>query len=92
MADEGNLVDATNDPSTFPAADIDNELNPAKGKDFQVDSQSSKVAKEKLKRSEKKQRPKDDPMQTLKRSIIISGVILVVVGAAFAITKKMKEK
>ncbi|KAL9236230.1 hypothetical protein vseg_010928 [Gypsophila vaccaria] len=95
MADEGSLIDATNDPTSFPPAkNIENELNPAKNDDFQVDSQSTNVSKEKWNRAraEKKQRPKDDPMQTLKKSIIVTGVILVVVGAAFAITKKMKEK
>lgn len=33
-----------------------------------------------------------DAAQTLKKTIIISAVIVAVAGAAFAITKKMKEK
>ncbi|XP_057252277.1 uncharacterized protein LOC104898349 [Beta vulgaris subsp. vulgaris] len=41
---------------------------------------------------EKKQCAKKDPMQTLKTTIIVSGVILALAGGVFAITKKMKEK
>ncbi|KMT06773.1 hypothetical protein BVRB_7g159330 [Beta vulgaris subsp. vulgaris] len=96
MADEETLVDATND-ATFPPADIDGELNPGKDKDlFKVDSVSSQVAKEPIKprkpAKEKKQCAKKDPMQTLKTTIIVSGVILALAGGVFAITKKMKEK
>ena len=40
----------------------------------------------------KKQCPKNDPMQAFKTTIIVSGIVLAVAGAIFAITKKLKEK
>ncbi|KAJ1379836.1 hypothetical protein SESBI_46554 [Sesbania bispinosa] len=44
-------------------------------------------AKQKKKETEKK-----DALQTLKSAVIISGIVVAVVGAAFAITKKLREK
>lgn len=41
---------------------------------------------------EKKQCASNDPTQTLKKTIIISGVILALGATVFAIAKKMKEK
>jgi len=36
--------------------------------------------------------PMRDPVQALKTTLIVSGVILAVAGAVFAVTKKMREK
>lgn len=41
---------------------------------------------------EKEREKKDDALQTLKTTIIVSGVILAVAGAVIAITKKLREK
>lgn len=35
---------------------------------------------------------KKDALQTLKSAIIVSGIVVAVAGAIFAITKKLKEK
>ena len=43
-------------------------------------------------KQKKKEREKKEALQTLKSAIIISGIIVAVAGAAFAITKKLREK
>lgn len=92
MADEG-ISDGA-----FPAADVDEVLSPARNKYFNVDPISSQVDQDiKKERAEaasrkKKCREEKEAMQTLKTTIIVAGVILAVAGAAFAITKKLKEK
>ncbi|KAI4348952.1 hypothetical protein L6164_009612 [Bauhinia variegata] len=87
-----------NDDQKFPAADVDEELNPGKQNKVQVDSVSSEIAvsmeineQTEAKRS-KKEREKEETLHTIKSAIIISGIIVAVVGAAFAITKKLREK
>nr|DAD28846.1 TPA_asm: hypothetical protein HUJ06_030314 [Nelumbo nucifera] len=87
---------------TFQPADADGELNLQKTKDFPVDPVSSKVtttnnelmehAKAEQKMEEEKEKEKKDATQKLKSTIIISGVVVAVIGAIFAITKKLREK
>ncbi|KAL6514351.1 hypothetical protein OROHE_019093 [Orobanche hederae] len=86
----------------FPSVDAEKELNPGVDKDFQVDPISSDVAKtkeieeqikaKKIELEEHKQKKKKESMQSLKTTLIVSGIIVAVVGAVFAITKKLKEK
>ncbi|KAJ9181377.1 hypothetical protein P3X46_009514 [Hevea brasiliensis] len=84
--------------STFPPADVDKELHPGHNKKIEVDSVSSDIATSKhLKEQEEakqkqKERDKRDAMQTLKKTILVSAVIAAVAGAAFAITRKLREK
>ncbi|XP_002530327.2 uncharacterized protein LOC8263184 [Ricinus communis] len=90
-------TDGASDASTFPAADLEKELNPGQNKNFEVDTVSSDIAaskeiKEREADTQKKEREKRDTMQTLKTTILVSAVIAAVAGAAFAITKKLKEK
>ena len=42
--------------------------------------------------SERKDQEKKDDLQSLKTMIIVSGIVVAIVGTAFAITKKLKEK
>ncbi|OMO82267.1 hypothetical protein CCACVL1_11999 [Corchorus capsularis] len=82
---------------TFPAADINGELNPGANKYFEVDSTSSEIAtskeiKDRFEEQEKKEKKKKDSMQTLKTTILISAAVVAVAGAAFAIAKKLREK
>lgn len=44
------------------------------------------------KKKEKEKKEKRDSVQTLKTTVIISGVIVALVGAIFALTKKLREK
>lgn len=39
----------------------------------------------------KKEKGKNDPMQTFKTTMIVSGVVIVVLAVALAVSKKMKE-
>ncbi|KAJ0027277.1 hypothetical protein Pint_36039 [Pistacia integerrima] len=86
------------DGGKFPAADIHGELNPAQNMDVNVDPVSSQITnslqiKKNAEAAEKKnQNAKRDAMQKLKSTIIISAVIVAVSGAAFAVTKKLREK
>ncbi|XP_021908586.1 uncharacterized protein LOC110822721 [Carica papaya] len=88
---------ASSDES-FPEAAVREELNPGDNKDFKVDPVSSEIStsmeiKEQTEAAEiKKAKEKKDAMQTLKRTILISAVVVAVAGAAFAITKKLREK
>lgn len=52
------------------------------------------IFKERVEAEEKQKArgKKDDALQTLKTTIIVSGVILAVAGAIIAITKKLREK
>ncbi|XP_054800964.1 uncharacterized protein LOC129305073 [Prosopis cineraria] len=84
-----------NSDKTFPPADIDGELNPEANRQVQVDPISSEVAafnKEQAEAKLKKEREQKEAMRTLKSAIIIAGIVAAVAGAAFAITKKLKEK
>ncbi|KAJ7971569.1 putative Transmembrane protein [Quillaja saponaria] len=83
----------------FPPADIDGELNPGKQKSFEVDPISTKVETTKeIKKEEaeatrkKNEREKKGAMQTLKSAIMVSGIVVALAGAVFAITKKLREK
>lgn len=44
-----------------------------------------------VKGEEKKDKGKNDPMQTFKTTMIVSGVLIVVAGVALAISKKLRE-
>ncbi|GFY93392.1 hypothetical protein Acr_08g0017880 [Actinidia rufa] len=97
--EEPNEIPQGSDPDkTFPAIDVDKELNPGRNTNFEVDPVSSQVAatKEIQEQSEaartQKEREKKDALQTLKSAIIISAIAVAVAGAIFAITKKLKEK
>ncbi|CAH8268397.1 unnamed protein product [Arabidopsis lyrata] len=82
------------DTTTFPEGDAEAELNPGQNKNFEVDPVSSEIAAEKVQKNVEKRenaKAKRDAAQTLKKTIIISAVIVAVAGAAFAITKKLKE-
>ncbi|XP_019082485.1 PREDICTED: uncharacterized protein LOC109125295 [Camelina sativa] len=82
------------DTTTFPEGDAAAELNPGQNKNFQVDPVSSEIASEKVQKIVEKRenaKAKRDGTKTLKKTIIISAVIVAVAGAAFAITKKLKE-
>lgn len=51
------------------------------------------ILKEEVAATEKKKEiEKKECLDKLKSAIIISGIVVAVVGAAFAITKKLKEK
>ncbi|TMW87907.1 hypothetical protein EJD97_019294 [Solanum chilense] len=83
---------------SFPAVDAEKELNPQTNKEFQVDSVSSQVAsslekeaKEKLDKM-KSEKDRKDAIQNFKTAMIISGVVVAVAGAIFAITKKLRER
>ncbi|XP_073317322.1 uncharacterized protein [Primulina huaijiensis] len=82
----------------FPVADVQRELNPGLDKNFQVDPISSDVAaskeiQEQIEGTKKAtEQENKDAMQSFKTSIIVSGIIVVVVGAVFAIAKKLREK
>ncbi|CAE6076011.1 unnamed protein product [Arabidopsis arenosa] len=82
------------DATTFPEGDAEAELNPGQNKNFEVDPVSSEIAADKVQKIVEKRenaKAKRDAAQTLKKTIIISAVIVAVAGAAFAITKKLKE-
>ncbi|OMO68344.1 hypothetical protein COLO4_29710 [Corchorus olitorius] len=94
------MADPISNNGTFPAADINKELNPGANKYFEVDSTSSEIATskeikdrfEEQERKEKEKNEKKDSMQTLKTTILISAAVVAVAGAAFAIAKKLREK
>ncbi|PRQ43984.1 uncharacterized protein LOC133723693 [Rosa rugosa] len=86
--------------SKFPEGDADAELNPSKQKSVEVDPKASEVTSlqikqraeaEDNKRKEKK-KEKNESVQKLKTTIVVSGVIVALIGAIFALTKKMREK
>ncbi|KAK7278676.1 hypothetical protein RJT34_23711 [Clitoria ternatea] len=86
-----------NSDLTFPPADVVGELNPGINTQVQVDPVSSRVAaskeiKEQAGAKQKKNEREKDTLQTLKSAIIISGIVVALAGAAFAITKKLREK
>ncbi|KAL3617890.1 hypothetical protein CASFOL_038211 [Castilleja foliolosa] len=90
----------------FPAVDAVNELNLGAQKDFQEDPLpadviTSKELKlggiigdqfEEEERKERKEQEKKDALQNIKTTLIVSGIIVAVAGAIFAITKKLREK
>ncbi|XAR64701.1 hypothetical protein NMG60_11008483 [Bertholletia excelsa] len=86
------------DEQKFPEADVNKELNPAENKNFEVDSVSSRLAATKEQEEEaeaaraRREREKKDALQTIKNTLIVSGIVLAVAGAVFAITKKLREK
>ncbi|KAF5179096.1 hypothetical protein FRX31_031332 [Thalictrum thalictroides] len=82
----------------FPAADVVGNSDLVATKNFTVDPTSSEVAQHKeieeqaQAKKETKQQEKIDAAQKLKSLIIISGVAVAVIGAIFAIAKKLREK
>ncbi|XP_004494043.1 uncharacterized protein [Cicer arietinum] len=89
---------AENSDQTFPSADLAGELNPGNNTQVHVDPISSEVAATKeikeqaAAKQKKKEIEKNECLEKLKSAIIISGIVVALVGAAFAITKKLKEK
>ncbi|PIA28234.1 hypothetical protein AQUCO_07200110v1 [Aquilegia coerulea] len=93
---------------TFPSVDVNGELYPGATKNFPVDPISSdiynskqlKEGKEQAEAEEKKRKEMkkkkwehgDDGHKKLKSTVLISGVVVAVIGALFALTKKMREK
>ncbi|GFQ06096.1 hypothetical protein PHJA_002753600 [Phtheirospermum japonicum] len=82
---------------SFPAVDAEKELNPGFNKDFQVDPVSSNVAttkqiEDQIKAIKLEEREKKDDLQSFKTTLIVSGIVVAVAGAVFAITKKLREK
>uniref|UniRef100_A0A803MXU6 Uncharacterized protein n=1 Tax=Chenopodium quinoa TaxID=63459 RepID=A0A803MXU6_CHEQI len=95
MANEETLADAMNNDAAFPTTDVDGELNPGNHTEFEVDSTPSNMAKDLSKPNKpqgKKKCAKNDPMQQMKTTIIVSGAILILAGVIFAINKKIREK
>lgn len=41
---------------------------------------------------ERKEQERKDALQSFKKAIIVSGIVVAVAGAVFAITKKIREK
>ncbi|KAI3447455.1 hypothetical protein Pfo_004120 [Paulownia fortunei] len=81
----------------FPAADAEKELNPGMDRDFQVDPKSADVAttkeiEEQIKAKKQEEQEKKDALQSLKTALIVSGIVVAVAGAVFAITRKLREK
>ncbi|WCJ34294.1 hypothetical protein M5689_015610 [Euphorbia peplus] len=85
------------DISTFPAADVEKELDPSKNKEFETDSVSSEIeATKEIKERDaiikkKKEVEKKNNMQSLKTTFIVSAVIVAIAAAAIAITNKLKQ-
>ncbi|KAK3043516.1 hypothetical protein RJ639_002095 [Escallonia herrerae] len=82
----------------FPAADAEKKLNPGTNRGVEVDPVSAEVAasveiKERAKATKKQEEKENkEALQSLKRAIIVSGIVVAVAGAVFAITKKLREK
>ncbi|KDP37310.1 hypothetical protein JCGZ_06764 [Jatropha curcas] len=88
-------TDGASETSIVPAADANKDLQPAKN----VDSVSSnntvssrEVKEEEVTADKKEERKIRDPMQRLKTTILVSAVIIAVAGAAFAITRKLRQQ
>ncbi|BAT99147.1 hypothetical protein VIGAN_10053800 [Vigna angularis var. angularis] len=87
-----------NSDLTFPPADVAGELHPETNTNVQIDPTSSEVAAYKETKAqneakqEKDEREKKDALQTIKSAIVISGIVVALAGAAFAIAKKLREK
>ncbi|KAL1545692.1 hypothetical protein AAHA92_22385 [Salvia divinorum] len=87
----------TSSREPFPAADLEKELHPGSNKEFAVDSVSSAVEQNKQEQeqkhlAERKEQETQDALHNFKKTIIISGIVVAVAGAVFAITKKIREK
>ncbi|KAL9675401.1 hypothetical protein QQ045_003603 [Rhodiola kirilowii] len=85
--------------TAFPAGDAEAELHPGADKSVKVDPISAEVATSlELKfqmeaaEREREERKRKEAIRTLKKTVIISGIIAAVAGAVFAIIKKTKEK
>ncbi|PIN03865.1 hypothetical protein CDL12_23607 [Handroanthus impetiginosus] len=79
----------------FPAVDAEKELNLSMNKDFQIDPISLDIVttkQEKLEAKKLKEQEKKEALQSFKRALTVSGIIVAVAGAIFAITKKLREK
>ncbi|PIN07279.1 hypothetical protein CDL12_20157 [Handroanthus impetiginosus] len=79
----------------FPVVDAEKELNLSMNKDFQIDPISSDIVTTKQEKHEAKklkEQEKKEALQSFKRALTVSGIIVAVAGAIFAITKKLREK
>ncbi|KAF9598248.1 hypothetical protein IFM89_026079 [Coptis chinensis] len=90
----------------FPEDNINGELNPGATSNFPVDPVSSHIhtskklkeqveAEDRRKREmekKKKWKDNDDCHKKLKSTVLISGVVVAVVGALCALTKKLRER
>ncbi|KAK6126419.1 hypothetical protein DH2020_039807 [Rehmannia glutinosa] len=75
----------------------DTSARPGIDKDFQVDPISSDIAttkeiEEQINAKKLEEREKKDALQSFKTALIVSGIVVAVAGAVFAITKKLREK
>ncbi|KAJ4970305.1 hypothetical protein NE237_003404 [Protea cynaroides] len=81
----------------FPAVDAAEELNPGLNKELKADATPAEIAatskyiKEQADIERNRKNVKDG-LQKVKSAIIVSGVVVAVIGAIFAITKKLREK
>lgn len=50
------------------------------------------LQQEQYEEAERKEQEKKDALQSFKTAIIVSGIVVAVAGAVFAITKKLREK
>ncbi|KAI3874449.1 hypothetical protein MKX03_004779 [Papaver bracteatum] len=79
----------------FPEADVEGELHPGNTDgSLQEDSVSAqlKEIKEQAEVGEKKEEgKKEDAIHKVASTVIISGVIVAVIGAIFAVAKKLRE-
>ncbi|XP_047154021.1 uncharacterized protein LOC124825455 [Vigna umbellata] len=84
-----------NSDLTFPPADVVGELHPETNTNVQIDPTSSEVTAYKETKAQnevKDEKEKKDALQTIKSAIVISGIVVALAGAAFAIAKKLREK
>lgn len=77
---------------TFPVVDAQRELNPGMNWDFQVDAAANEIKKHKTDAARKEQERKENTLRGFKTAIVVSAVIIAVAGAAFAISRKLREK
>ncbi|KAL1549286.1 hypothetical protein AAHA92_17413 [Salvia divinorum] len=85
----------TRSGEAFPPVELEKELYPGSNKKFEVDSVSSAVEatkQNKKEEAERKEQERKDALHSFKKAIIVSGIVVAVAGAVFAITKKIREK
>lgn len=71
------------------AASAGGELDPELDADFHVDP--AYTTSKQFEEAAKKEKRRRDGIQTLKSAVIISGVVVAVIGAIIAVSKKIKE-
>ncbi|KAA8544252.1 hypothetical protein F0562_022264 [Nyssa sinensis] len=89
-AEEIHAAPPASDPKYRPAALTDGELEDPELNNFQVDPEST-TSKEFKEEAEAAKKANKDGVQTLKAAVIFSGIAVVVVGAIFAIVKKLRK-